>query len=229
LCLFLLKQYYFRLTYVIEPEFFCDGLCRTKGIGINSRAVYTVSIVTKGNRRPLFTRNAPEVGVRVISPCSYAEKIHLKGYTQFCRCLAYFSAFPFIHTPVTCKMLCGYTEAELRAVNIKDNTHQGEWDLDVLSAWTADLNMAFGIDADKKEVDERTIPDMEPIRFEKYDYVIIACDNEIDYNELVRNLGIEGAKIRVAKRKLKARAVWYHDIKAQIIPKAPVEETEDAE
>jgi len=134
-----------------------------------------------------------------------------------------------IHTPVTCKMLCGYTEAELRAVNIKDNTHQGEWDLDVLSAWTADLNMAFGIDADKKEVDERTIPDMEPIRFEKYDYVIIACDNEIDYNELVRNLGIEGAKIRVAKRKLKARAVWYHDIKAQIIPKAPVEETEDAE
>lgn len=134
-----------------------------------------------------------------------------------------------IHTPVTCKMLCGYTEAELRAVNIKDNTHQGEWDLDVLSAWTADLNMAFGIDADKKEVDERTIPDMEPIRFEKYDYVIIACDNEIDYNELVRNLGIEGAKIKVAKRKLKARAVWYHDIKAQIIPKAPVEETEDAE
>lgn len=134
-----------------------------------------------------------------------------------------------IHTPVTCKMLCGYTEAELRAVNIKDNTHQGEWDLDVLSAWTADLNMAFGIDADKKEVDERTIPDMEPIRFEKYDYVIIACDNEIDYNELIRNLGIEGAKIKVAKRKLKARAVWYHDIKAQIIPKAPVEETEDAE
>jgi len=123
------------------------------------------------------------------------------------------------HIEVTCKMLVGYTEAELRAVNIMDNTHAGDWDLDVLSAWTADLNLALGIDAGKKEIDERTIPEMEPIRFEKYDYVLIVCDNEIDYNELVRNLGIEGAKINVAKRKLKARAVWYHDIKAQIVPK----------
>lgn len=128
------------------------------------------------------------------------------------------------HIKVLCKMLIGYTEAELRAVNIVDNTHQGDWDLDVLSSWTADLNLDIGIDAAKKEIDERTIPDMDPIRFERYDYVIIACNNEIDYNELIRNLGIEGAKVRVAKRKLKARAVWYHDIKAQIIPKKDVPE-----
>lgn len=133
------------------------------------------------------------------------------------------------HIQVTCKMLIGYTEAELRAVNIMDNTHAGDWDLDVLSAWTADLNLALGIDAGKKEIDERTIPEMEPIRFEKYDYVLIVCDNEIDYNELVRNLGIEGAKINVAKRKLKARAVWYHDIKAQIVPKQQSEEEEQEE
>ena len=126
------------------------------------------------------------------------------------------------HTKVTCKMMVGYTEAELRAVNIVDNTHAGDWDLDILAAWTGDLNLDIGIDAAKKQADERTIPDMEPIRFEKYDYVIIACDNEIDYNELTRNLGIDGARIRVAKRKLKARAVWYHDIKAQIIPKTEV-------
>lgn len=128
------------------------------------------------------------------------------------------------HIKVLCKMLIGYTEAELRAVNIVDNTHQGDWDLDVLSSWTADLNLDIGIDAAKKEIDERTIPDMDPIRFERYDYVIIACNNEIDYNELIRNLGIEGTKVRVAKRKLKARAVWYHDIKAQIIPKKDVPE-----
>ena len=137
------------------------------------------------------------------------------------------------HIKVLCKMLIGYTEAELRAVNIVDNTHAGDWDLDVLSSWTADLNLDIGIDAAKKEIDERTIPDMDPIRFERYDYVIIACNNEIDYNELIRNLGIEGAKVKVAKRKLKARAVWYHDIKAQIIPKkdVPTEEkpTEEGE
>lgn len=130
------------------------------------------------------------------------------------------------HTKVLCKMLIGYTEAELRAVNIVDNTHAGDWDLDVLSSWTADLNLDIGINAAKKEIDERTIPDMDPIRFERYDYVIIACNNEIDYNELIRNLGIEGAKVKVAKRKLKARAVWYHDIKAQIIPKKDVPKEE---
>ena len=123
------------------------------------------------------------------------------------------------HRKVLCKMLVGYTEAELRSVNIVDNTHAGDWDLDILASWTSDLNLDIGIDPNKKEVDERSIPDMEPILFEKYDYVIIACNNEIDYNELIRNLGLEDKKVRVAKRKMKARAVWYHDIKAQIVPK----------
>lgn len=124
-------------------------------------------------------------------------------------------------TVVTCKRLVGYTEAELRAINIKDNTHSGEWDLELLADWTADLNMDLGIDpAKEKDPNEKGIGDMEPIRFEKYDYVVIACNNEIDYNELTRNLGIVGKKMKVAKkRSIKARAVWYHDIKAQIIPK----------
>lgn len=121
---------------------------------------------------------------------------------------------------VTCKRLIGYTEAELRAINIKDNTHSGEWDLDLLADWTADLNIDLGIDPKKdKDPDEKSIKDMEPIRFEKYNYVVIACNNEIDYNELTRNLGLENAKMRVAKkRSIKARAVWYHEIKAQILP-----------
>ena len=126
-------------------------------------------------------------------------------------------------TKVLCKKLVGYTEEELRAINIKDNTHAGEWDLDLLADWTADLTIDLGIDEDKKaQLDARKIEGMDPITFEKYDYVIIACNNEIDYNELVRNLGIEGKKVRIAKRKMKARAVWYHDIKAQIVPKEEV-------
>lgn len=122
-------------------------------------------------------------------------------------------------TEVLCKRLIGYSKAELRAINIKDNTHAGDWDAEILADWTADLNIDFGIDVAKSK-DDRSIDEMDPIRFEKYDYVIIACNNEIDYNELTRNLGIDGAKVNVTKkRKIKARAVWYHDIKAQIVPK----------
>ena len=124
-------------------------------------------------------------------------------------------------TVVTCKRLIGYTESELRAINIKDNTHSGEWDLDLLADWTADLNLDLGILDDKNDnPEDKAVKDLDHIRFEKYDYVVIACNNEIDYNELTRNLGIDGKKMKVAKkRSIKARAVWYHDIKAQILPK----------
>ncbi len=47
-------------------------------------------------------------------------------------------------------MLVGYTEAELRSVNIVDNTHAGDWDLDILASWTSDLNLDIGIDPNKK-------------------------------------------------------------------------------
>ena len=123
-------------------------------------------------------------------------------------------------TQLDCKRLIGYTKAELRAINIKDNTHAGDWDLDMLADWTADLNVDLGIDPSKQEAEERAIPDMEPIHYEKYDYVLIACRNELDYNDLIRKLGIEGRKVKVAKtRKIKARAIWYDQIKAQLVEK----------
>ena len=122
---------------------------------------------------------------------------------------------------VLCKRLVGYSEAELRAINIKDNTHNGEWDLDLLADWTADLNLDLGIDLDNSNPEEKKISDMELIHYEKYDYVVIACRNELDYNELTRKLGISGKKVAVCKtRKIKARAIWYDDMKAQIIEKA---------
>lgn len=123
-------------------------------------------------------------------------------------------------TIVLCKRLIGYTDAEKRAINIKDNTHAGDWDLDLLADWTADLNVDLGIDPKAKDVQDRKIPQMDPVRYEKYNYVVIACRNEVDYLNLTRALGIEKAKVKLAKnRVIKARAIWFDDVKAQIVPK----------
>ena len=114
-------------------------------------------------------------------------------------------------------MFKGYSTAELRAINIKDNTHSGEFDLNALAEWTADLNLDLGIDLDNTDTSEREDENMPLIHYEKYNYVMIVCRYETDYNDLVRKLGIEGRKIRIAKkRKIKARAIWYEDVKAQI-------------
>ena len=135
-------------------------------------------------------------------------------------------------TMLECKRLIGYTQSELRAINIKDNTHSGEWDLDLLADWTADLNLDLGIDPKekKKDPDNAKNRDMELIRYEKYDYVLIVCRNEVDYKNLQRALGIEKRKMIVSdKRKIQARSIWYDDIKAQIISKEEAGSTEEAE
>jgi len=62
---------------------------------------------------------------------------------------------------------------------------------------------------------------MELIHYEKYDYVMIVCRSELDYNDLVRRLGIEGAEVSIAKRKIKARAIWYDQMNAMIVPIEP--------
>lgn len=127
-----------------------------------------------------------------------------------------------------CKKLVGYTQSELRAINIKDNTHAGEWDTELLAEWTADLNLDLGLDLDNKDIEERKIDDMELIRYEKYNYVLIACRYETDYNDLCRKLGIEGRKVKVSKsRKIKARAIWYEDMKSQIVDKFDVKEVKE--
>jgi hypothetical protein len=131
-------------------------------------------------------------------------------------------------TELDCKRLIGYTEAELRAINIKDNTHSGEWDMDLLADWTSDLTVDLGLKKkEEKELEERAIPDMELIHYEKYDYVMIVCRNELDYNNLVRALGIEGAKVKISKsRKINARAIWYDKMKVKLIP---IEEEQNKE
>lgn len=128
-----------------------------------------------------------------------------------------------------CKRLCGYTKSELKAINIKDNTHAGVWDLDLLADWTADISVDLGVDPKVVDPDERKIKDMELIRYEKYDYVMIVCDNEVDYGELTRALGIDSAKCLIAKtRRIRCRAVWFKDMRAQIVPKKELKIKEEA-
>lgn len=122
-------------------------------------------------------------------------------------------------TKVLCKRLVGYSEAELRAINLKDNVHAGEWDLEKLADWTADLNVDLGLDLDNDNPEDREIPQMELIHYEKYDYVMICCRSELDYNDLVRKLGIEGVTVPIAKRKIKARAIWYDQMNVDLVPK----------
>ena len=127
---------------------------------------------------------------------------------------------------VDCKMLIGYTIAEQKYVNIKQNSHAGEWVLEELGDWTADLMGSFKLDLEKpqKPIEERSIKEMEPIHYEHYDYVLIACRNELDYNDLVRKLGIEGGMVKVAKkRKIKGRAIWYDQMKANIVSAEEIE------
>lgn len=124
---------------------------------------------------------------------------------------------------VLCKRLVGYSEPELKAINIKCNTHAGEWDMNKLADWTADLHVDLGLELPDKDANNHEIKKMELIRYEKYDYVMIVCRNEIDYLNLTRALGIEGEKVVVSKtsrgeRKIKARAIWYDKMKAKIVP-----------
>ena len=128
-------------------------------------------------------------------------------------------------TMLDAKRLIGYTKSELKSINIKDNTHAGEWDLDMLADWTADLNLGRDQKEDEKAVpDERVIPEMELIHYEKYDYVMIVCRSVLDYNDLVRKLGIEGKKVSISKRKINARAIWYDQMNCTLVPNDLLEE-----
>lgn len=134
---------------------------------------------------------------------------------------------------VLCKRLVGYSKPELKAINIKANTHSGDWDLDKLAEWTADLHVDLGLDLPNQldPHEDVKIKDMELIPYEKYDYVMIVCRNEVDYMNLTQALGIDGKKVVVCKtktgeRKIKARAIWYENMKAQIVPKGDTNEAD---
>lgn len=125
----------------------------------------------------------------------------------------------FPEAKLLCKRLIGYSKSELKAINIKDNTHAGEWDLDILADWTADLNLDLGLDIQEKNPDERKDSLMEPIQYEKYNYIMIMCKDELSFNQLQERLGIDkDRKIKInEKKKIKARACWYDEVEGKKI------------
>ncbi|TDB64402.1 ParB N-terminal domain-containing protein [Arundinibacter roseus] len=95
------------------------------------------------------------------------------------------------------------TEQELREVMMIENSHAGEFDMEVLKAEFdeyIDLD-SFGLSLDElaKDLTEAgsELAPSEPelpivAKFsEKYDSVVIICRNEIDYNHLAEKLGLD--------------------------------------
>lgn len=152
--------------------------------------------------------NLGDFGVIVID-----ENLSIISGNQRCKILSQLDPY----RKVLCKKLIGYTESEKKAINILANTHAGEWDVTKLAEWTSDLVVNLGLNYPAKSNKDIKIKDIEPIRYEKYDYVLIVCKNELDYQSLTRLLKLDDKKVIVSKgktgtRKIKARAIWYDDI-----------------
>lgn len=97
------------------------------------------------------------------------------------------------------------TDPELKEVMIIENSHAGEWDLEMLKQEfdsLIDLE-AYGIGMDelneqiaqatKQLTEEPELPIVAKFS-ERYDSVIIICRNEIDYNHLSEKLGLDKAQ-----------------------------------
>lgn len=94
------------------------------------------------------------------------------------------------------------TDQELKEVMIIENSHAGEWDLEMLKQEfdsVVDLE-AYGLsfealDQQVKEATQEmeTEPELPIVaKFsEKYDAIVIVCSNEIDFNHLSEKLGLD--------------------------------------
>lgn len=102
---------------------------------------------------------------------------------------------------VPVKIIRGFTEEQKKEFIIKDNNNYGEWDVDLLQTWDIDLLNEWDLNVKKNEFQEAEefnnynckypiIPEYN----EKYNAVIIVCDNEMDYKFIIENLGINKAK-----------------------------------
>jgi hypothetical protein len=93
------------------------------------------------------------------------------------------------------------TEEELREVMIIENSHAGEWDLEILKKeFDEFLDLGeFGLMLEESlaEVEKMTADQDEPempivAKFsEKYTAFVIVCRNEIDQNHIAEKLGVE--------------------------------------
>lgn len=103
---------------------------------------------------------------------------------------------------VPVKIIRGFTEEQKKEFIIKDNNAYGEWDEDILQTWDIELLNEWDLKIEKKdEFQEAEEFDnynckypIIPVYGEKYNAIIIVCDNEVDYIYIKENLGLNKAK-----------------------------------
>ena len=102
---------------------------------------------------------------------------------------------------VPVKIIRGFTEEQKKEFIIKDNNAYGEWDVDLLQTWDIDLLNEWDLNVKKNEFQEAEEFNNYNCKYpiipeygEKYNTVIIVCDNEMDYKFIIENLGINKAK-----------------------------------
>jgi hypothetical protein len=97
-----------------------------------------------------------------------------------------------------------FTKEQEKEFLIKDNLPFGEWDIDMLAnEYNLEDLVNWGFSAselalekiediiNETEYDEDPVYPISPKISEKHDYVMIVCDNSIDYNNLLTKLGLE--------------------------------------
>ena len=99
------------------------------------------------------------------------------------------------------KIIKGLTDLQKKEFIIKDNNAYGEWDVDLLQTWDIDLLNEWDLNVKKNEFQEAEEFNNYNCKYpiipeygEKYNAVIIVCDNEMDYKFIIENLGINKAK-----------------------------------
>jgi len=99
------------------------------------------------------------------------------------------------------RIVKGLTDLQKKEFIIKDNNAYGEWDEDILQTWDIELLNEWDLKIEKDEFQEAEKFDNYNCKYpiipeygEKYNAVIIVCDNEIDYKYIIENLGINKAK-----------------------------------
>ncbi len=90
------------------------------------------------------------------------------------------------------KKLSGYTKKQLKAINIKDNLHEGEWDFDFLENWEIDLkDFDISYNENNKEIEEKELK-----AYNKVHYLLSIDVSKIEsikdiINQLYEHEGIE--------------------------------------
>lgn len=119
---------------------------------------------------------------------------------------------------VTCKMLIGYSVQEKKAINIKDNTHSGEWDLELLAEWTSDLNIALELNDNElsSAKNQYSENDVKLIPYQSRHFVIIATRTEQDSDEIRQLFNLSGKHTVIGDKihkTIPCRTIWYEDAK----------------